>query len=1143
VKSDKKSTDQKKKRVTTEKLFPVVGIGASAGGLAAFKALLKAIPEDSGMAFVLVQHLDSNHESQLPDILQKVTIVPVKEFSDKTIIEPNHIYVMPSNKVMEASDGKIQLAPLPEKIKNEVSHPINLFFSALAETYESHAIGVVLSGTASDGTKGLKAIKDHGGITFAQDTKSAGYSGMPNSAIQSGMVDFVLPPDKIPAKLLEVTQIANTSTDLKEPQSLNEDDVFRQIIALLRVRNGTDFAYYKQTTIRRRILRRMAINKYKKVTAYLEYLRENKKEQDILYQDILIPVTSFFRDPNIFEKLSSTYLPQIIKGIPAGKTIRVWVAGCSTGEEAYSLAILFKELLETQSPGNHEKQIQIFASDLSETAIEKARLGRYLNTEVAGVSEKRLKRFFTKTNGRFQVNRQIRDMCVFAVHNFLKDPPFGKMDFISCRNVLIYFEPYLQKKALTTFHYVINPDGLLLLGKSETTSGVPDLFSEVAKSEKIFSRKDVSSKFMQVVNRRTELDFNQTKEGTKPTKKNPEFQKTADEIVIKKYTPPGVVVNEAMDIVQYRGKTGPYLEQTSGKPSHNLMVLAVQGLAFELRNILFKAKQENTEVKKENIPVKINGDLRTISIEAIPLPNTIEPYYLVLFHDTSSKIETPKPKTEAEETGKPSVNEKDLRIEQLEQELVDTREDMRNITEDQEVVIEELQSANEELMSSSEELQTLNEELETSKEELQSTNEELIVLNQEMSSLNEQIEIERNYSQSIVANIREPLLALDKNLKIRAANNAFYKQFKLNEKKTIGTLIYDLDGKNWDFPELRALLEEIIPEKPIIHDYEVIRKFSGIGKLHLLINAREVVNEDKSENLILLSIEDITEQVKEKEKNRKIQERHTKELEEKIEKRTAELKSANEELRDINQELVSMNKELESFTYISSHDLQEPLRKIQTFAGRILEKEDQNLTEKGKTYFNLMQNAAQRMQQLIDDLLDFSRLNTTERVFERVNLGTIVEKVIASFNESIEEKQATVEMETMCEADVIVFQFRQLMHNLISNALKFSKPGVKPKIKIKSRIEKGSTFKVKNLVQDKNYCHISVSDNGIGFEEKFNEKIFEVFQRLHSKDKYPGTGIGLATVKKIIVLHNGVIEVKSALKKGTTFDIYIPLLK
>ncbi|MCC5942137.1 MAG: PAS domain-containing protein [Balneolaceae bacterium] len=1143
VKSDKKSTDQKKRKEPSENLFPVVGIGASAGGLAAFKALIKAIPKDSGMAFVLVQHLDSTHESQLPDILQNVTEISVKEFSDKTVIEPNQIYVMPSNKVMVASDGTLQLAPMPEKIKNEVTHPINLFFSALAETYETHAIGVVLSGTASDGTKGLKAIKDYGGITFAQDTKSAGYSGMPNSAIQSGMVDFVLPPDKIPAKLLEVTQIINTPASSEKPESLGEDDVFRQIIALLRVRIGTDFTYYKQTTIRRRILRRMAINKNKKVAAYLEYLRENKKEQDILYQDILIPVTSFFRDPDIFEKLSSVYLPQIIREIPAGKTIRVWVAGCSTGEEAYSLAILFKELLDTQSPGNHEKQIQIFASDLSETAVEKARLGRYSEAETAGVSEKRLKRFFTKTNGRYQVNRQIRDMCVFAVHNFLKDPPFGKMDLVSCRNVLIYFEPYLQKKALTTFHYVMNPKALLLLGKSETTSGVPDLFSEVAKSEKIYSRKDVSSKFMQVVNRRSELDFNQTERSANPEKKNPEFQKTADEIVLKNYTPAGVVVNEAMDIVQYRGRTGPYLEQTSGKPSHNLMVLAIQGLAFELRNILFKVKQENSEVKKENIPVKINGDLRTISIEAIPLPNTIEPYYLVLFHDTSSKSEAEKSKSEEAKTGKPSVNEKDLRIEQLEQELVDTREDMRNITEDQEVAIEELQSANEELMSGSEELQTLNEELETSKEELQSTNEELIVLNQEMSSLNEQIEIERNYSQSIVANIREPLLALDKNLKIRAANNAFYKQFKLNEKKTVGTLIYDLDGKNWNFPELKALLEEIIPEKPIIHDYEVVRKFTGIGKLHLLMNAREVVNDDESENLILLSIEDITKQVKEREKNRKFQERHTKELEEKIEERTIELQSANDELREMNQELVSMNKELEAFAYISSHDLQEPLRKIQTFVGLILEKENQNLSEKGKTYFNLMQSAAQRMQQLIDDLLAFSRLNTKERIFERVNIGIIVKEVIANFNERIEEKQATVEMDSMCEADVIVFQFRQLMHNLISNALKFSKPGVKPHVKITSKIETGAKLKAKNLVPEKNYCHISVSDNGIGFEEKFNDTIFEVFQRLHNKEKYPGTGIGLATVKKIITHHHGVIQVKSTLNKGTTFDIFIPLLK
>ena len=373
------------------------------------------------------------------------------------------------------------------------------------------------------------------------------------------------------------------------------------------------------------------------------------------------------------------------------------------------------------------------------------------------------------------------------------------------------------------------------------------------------------------------------------------------------------------------------------------------------------------------------------------------------------------------------------------------------------------------------------------------------------------------------------------------ANNAFYKQFKRNEKETVGSLIYNLGNKMWDFPELRKLLDEMIPENPVIADYELIHSFPDVGELHLLLNARVVEKDAKSENLILLSLEDITEQVKEREKRRAIQEQYTKELQEKIEERTAELKSAFEKLQEKNRELVSINKELEAFTYISSHDLQEPLRKIRTFAGRILEKENQNLSEKGKTYFTLMQGAAKRMQKLIDDLLAFSRLNTSERTFENVNIATIVEEVKENLNEIIKEKQATVEEGEMCEANVIVFQFRQLMYNLISNALKFTKSGVKPHVKIKSSIIKGSKPKVKNLEPDKNYCHISVSDNGIGFEDKFSDKIFEVFQKLHGKDEYPGTGIGLATVKKIVDNHSGIIHVKSKVNKGSTFNIYIPL--
>lgn len=1136
-KSENVSTNRKNRK-KSKNSFPVVGIGASAGGLSAFKKLLKAIPDESGMAFLFVQHLDPDHESLLPEILQKVTKMPVAELSVKCKIEPNHVYVMPSNKIMGLSKGELQLIPRTVDKNSERILPIDILFSALGEIYESHAIGVVLSGTASDGTKGLKIIKDNGGITFAQNIESADYNGMPGSAIQAGVVDFILPPEKIPEKLLEVTTIINTSDSIDNPAKPDFEDDFRQIVTLLRVRKGADFTYYKQTTIRRRILRRMAINKIKKVHGYLEYLRENREEQDILYKDFLIPVTSFFRDTKIFKNFSDKILPNHLKDIPADKSIRVWVAGCSTGEEAYSLAILFRELLDSQPGGNHEKKVQIFASDLSESAIDKARTGTYTLTELAEVSEERLNKYFSKTNGRYQVNRPIRDMCVFAVHNFLTDPPFGKMDLISCRNVLIYFEPYLQKKALTTFHYVLNSKGLLILGKSETTGGVPDLFSEVEKSDKVYSPKDVPSKFVQVVNRSSELDFNRIEKNKVPKKKIADYQKAADEIMLKKYTPAGVVVNNSMDIVQYRGKTGPYLEQSSGKPSHNLITLAVTGLAFELRNILHKAKQAQEEVKKENIPIKINNELHSISIEAIPLTNSIEPHFLVLFHDTSLE----KDKSKSKNSDKSPNNDKDIRIKQLEQELVDTREDMRSITEDQEAAIEELQSVNEELMSGSEELQSLNEELETSKEELQSTNEELIVLNQEMNSLNEQIEAERNYSESIVANIREPLLVLDKNLRIRTVNHAFYKQFKLKEQDTVGALIYNLGNKMWDFPELKELLEESILENPIIVDYEIIHTFAEIGELHLLLNAREVVKDDESENLILLSLEDITEQVKEREKRREIREQYTKELEVKIEERTVELKDAIEELREMNNELVEMNKELEAFTYISSHDLQEPLRKIQTFAGMVLEKEFQNLSDKGKTYFTLMQGSAKRMQKLIDDLLEFSRLNTSERTFERVNLGTIVEEVLTNFSEAIKEKDATVEFEEMCEADVIVFQFRQLMHNLISNALKFSKQEESPHIKIKSRIVKGSELKTKKLSPEQTYCHISVSDNGIGFDKKYNKKIFEVFQKLHSKDEYPGTGIGLATVYKIVSHHHGVIFVDSTLDKGTTFDIYLPLL-
>ena len=1235
-------------KILSKNLFPVVGVGASAGGLEAFRKLLQAIPEKSGMAYVLVQHLAPTHESLLPELLQKVTAIPVLEIQDDVKIEPDHIYVLPSNKMLVANDGVLQLSPRSTD-KNGLHLPIDLFFTSLAEIHQSHAIGVVLSGTASDGTQGLKAIKDSGGMTFAQDEVSAAHDGMPKSAVQAGVVDFVLPPEEIPKKLAEITRILNENGEDDPSAPKPEKDIFKQILSVLRVRRGTDFTYYKQTTIRRRILRRMAINKDEKPADYLAYLRDHKSEQDALYQDLLIPVTSFFRDQPVFDNLCETVFPLILKNKPAGEPIRIWVAGCSTGQEAYSMAICLKEVL-----GDNPERVQLFASDLSDPAIAKARTGIYAKNEVEGVSPQRLQEFFSRSNGSYQVNKPIRDMCVFAAHNFLKDPPFGKLDFISCRNVLIYLEPYLQKKAFAMFHYALNPTGFLLLGKSEDIGNVPGLFAPATKTGKLFTRKEGPGQFTSVSAQRSELPINRAMPTTETL--STDFQKIADELILSYYTPAGVVVNQAYDIVHFRGITTPYLEQASGKPTHNVLLLAKYGLAFELRNLLHKAKKEQAAIIRENIPLQISGSLQTISIEALPLPNTVEPHYLILFHPGTSSGSTP-PAIDPQEAKKSTKKDnKDLRIVQLERELDQTRDDMRGITQDQEAVNEELQSANEELLSGSEELQSLNEELETGKEELQSTNEELTVVNQEIIGLNEQVTAARNYAEAIIATMRGPLLVLDATLRIKTANAAFYKTFQVNELETEGVLLYELGNAQWDVADLRKLLGKILSEKSTIADFDMTHTFPGIGERIMLLNAREIRSETNAEKLILLSIEDITAVTKARQAERQAQERvqfmadampekvwtadangnvdyfnqvwftytglsfdelrdwgwekiihandlaenkrrwqhsirtgdefelehrflnrdgaykwhlsrgiaqknehgqvtrwigtstevheqktQNEALEQAVAERTRELQEANEILGEKNEALQQMNKELEAFTYVSSHDLQEPLRKIRTLASRILDKEAQNLTDSGKDYFQRIQKAAGRMQQLIHDLLAFSRLSTEERTVETTDLSGLVQEVVSELSEPIAEKRATIDASELGTVPVIVFQFRQLLHNLIGNALKFSHPDVPPHITITSRTIKGGKLKNGTLLPEKRYCHLTITDNGIGFDAKYSEKIFEVFQRLHNKAQYPGTGIGLAIVQKIVANHNGLITATGALNKGARFDIYLPV--
>lgn len=1245
----------------------VVGIGASAGGLESFISLVEAISEKSGASYILIQHLDPTHDSRLSEILQKSTKIPVIEISEGMLIEPDHIYVMPSNRLLAVAEDlkTLRLLPLPT---GKRSMPIDSFFNSLADLFQLQSIGVLLSGNGHDGTEGLKNIQSNGGITIAQALESAAHPDMPASAIQAGVVDFVLSPESIPPRLLELT---NTSVSLPdESQAEIIQEVFTQINLLLRIRKGKDFTHYKQTTIRRRILRRMVINKKESPAEYYDYLRSNKEELDLLFQDLLIQVTSFFRNPENFTYLSDSILPEIFKNSTDNSSIRIWVAGCSSGEEAYSMAILFSEYLGKHRQDYPHQKIQVLATDLSKTAIQKARKGLYSKTSISAISATRLELYFTKTPDGYQINQSIRDICLFANHDFVKDPPFGKIDLISCRNVLIYMEPYLQKKALTTFHYAIKPTGYLMLGESETTTGVPDLFSSLSKRKKIYSRKEVISRFLYSVNNHEKL-INQSPPPLVPQDMSMDFQKKADEILLKQYSPPGVVVNDSHDIVQFRGITRDYLEQSPGKPTHNLISLAKQGLAFELRNLLHKAKKEGKEVHKENITVRVNDILQSISIQVTPIPSTLEAYYLVLFKDRLVKTDQAQQQSASQAQRTIGEDEKETRIRQLELELTRTRDDMRSITEDQEAAYEELQSVNEELLSGSEELQSMNEELETSKEELQSSNEELIVLNHEMNALTEQLETAKNYAESIVDNIREPLVVLDEDFKVKSANNAFYYTFRLKERETIGSLFFQLNNHLWDIKEVRTLLEELLTQKSFINDFEVTASFEHLGEAMLSFNARKVLNKVTSEHIILLSIEDITLKKKrhlqeeemakrfrelmlqapvammvlvgpdyvvelanqaylaivdkdesfvgqllfdslpelrnqgikelldgvrqsgqpfssqeleihllknkeltqgffnvvyhpiystpnqfpeiivtvgdvtEQVLSRKIittqQEQVREKLEGEIEKRTIELKQANDSLVEKNMALLKMNQELEAFTYVSSHDLKAPLRKIQTLAGRILEKENDNLSPRGKTHLQLMNEAANRMQNLVQDLLDFARLSGTGHPLETTDLQEIVDEILDAYKDSIKEKEAKIESQDLGSLPVIRFQFRQLFENLISNALKFSNPAISPHIVIRMEKTTGAKAKNKALLPKKSYSHLSISDNGMGFKPEYNEKIFQVFQKLPHPGEIASTGIGLAIVKKVVEIHNGVISASGIENEGATFDIFIPL--
>jgi len=736
----------------------VVAVGASAGGLAAFTALLKALPAKSGMAFVLIQHLEPKHESALTGLLSKATTMPVVEVSDGIAVEPNHVYVIPPNKSVTIRKGTLRLTPRSEGSKPQ--HPIDDFAAALAEEQGNAAIGVVLSGTGSDGTNGLKAIKAAGGVTFAQAAKTAEWPAMPLSAIAAGSVDFVLAPKLIAVELARIGRHPYLAGAREVPEGSELD----KLCQVLRSAVGVDFRLYKQATVRRRIARRMALLKIPSLTKYAHMLSQNPEEAQALADELFIHVTSFFRDAECFQVLRKRVLAKLRAKRAAGDPIRIWVAGCSTGEEAYSISML---LLEELGEAADRIKIQIFGTDIQARAVEQARAGTYTEAAVSGVSPARLKRFFIKVDHGYQIQQFVRDLCVFARHDLAKDPPFSRLDLISCRNVLIYMGPELQERTLSIFQYALKPGGFLFLGNSESISGYPGAFTAIDQKHRIYLRKAPTAGFHDSpsTGKYANEPYAIPPRASAPSP-GADFRMEAEGILLADYAPAALVVDSDLHIVHFQGDTSPYLAPATGQASFHLLKIVRPEFVVHLRTAIQQARRKGGPVRQEGVRFERDGKPATVRLEVRTLKkhDGKKANLLVVFQDVETLTLEEPGKHERVAKGKKHTAEKTAR---MERELASAHEQLRALISEQETVQAEMRAANEEVLSSSEELQSTNEELETAKEELQSSNEELLTLNEELQHRNNELGVLGHDLNNLLVGVDIPVLVLDANLCVR----------------------------------------------------------------------------------------------------------------------------------------------------------------------------------------------------------------------------------------------------------------------------------------------------------------------------------------------------------------------------------------
>jgi two-component system CheB/CheR fusion protein len=788
-------------QISKQQSFPIVGIGASAGGLEALEQFFGNMPKDSGMSFVVIQHLDPNHIGIMPELLQRATEMKVVQVTDRTKVEPNHVYVIPPNKSMSILNRSLYLFD-PVELRG-LRLPIDYFFRSLAEDQHDKSIGIILSGMGSDGSLGVKAIKEKNGIVLVQDPMSAKFDGMPQSAINSVVVDGSAPAHELPEKLISLLKFSPT---LIQKQAIDDKSKsnLEKIIILLRTQVGHDFSLYKKNTLFRRIERRMNIHKIEKIANYVRFLQENPKELEILFKELLIGVTNFFRDPIVWENLKEHILPDLINELPSGYILRAWVPGCSTGEEAYSLAIIFKEAY--QEVIHHKKlTLQIFATDIDADAIEIARKGLFSSNILADVSPERINQFFTNDDNGFHINTGIREMVVFASQNVIKDPPFTKLDLLLFRNVLIYMETELQKNLMNLFHYSLNPGGVMLLGSAENENSQKSLFTPLDAKLKIYKRSAT------VLN--TELlDFpfsisqpkKQPAEVIKPVKKVENIQTLVDQLLLEHFAPSGVLINQDGDILYITGRTGKYLEPAAGKANWNIYAMSREGLRNEIPGAIRKARQSYEPVKLKHLKVGTDSGTQIVNItlQLIEKPDVIKGTIMIVFTDIADlTIQTDKKFIKENQNST-------TREQELINEVQRTNEEIQSVREEMQTSQEELKSMNEELQSTNEELQSTNEELTTSKEEMQSLNEELQTVNIELQIKINDYMVADNDLKNLLNSTDIATLFLDKELNIRRFTEQLKKLFKIRQTdigRPVNEVVNDLN-----YPEITAHANEVL---------------------------------------------------------------------------------------------------------------------------------------------------------------------------------------------------------------------------------------------------------------------------------------------------------------------------------------------